>query len=296
MKINIKKNIVIIRIENGLGNQLFQYAYARALKEKMVDVRLDLDKSYATSFFIHKNNDFRENGIQNFNITLPTINVEKYKKYNYIKRDSIKNKIIFNLAKHGLWKYKFYEELVQHDFDKPLNIKGNYYIRAWFEDERYFKQIQNILFKELTPKKKIRISKKLHQALEYKESVSLHVRRGDFVKIKNVLSVTYYKKAIDLIRSKNENPLFIIFSDDLDWVKRNLYLEQNCIYVNEDGTLEDYEELFLMSRCKSNIISNSTFSWWGAWLNRNPEKIVVAPKKPWLSKQGNIIPDDWITL
>ena len=92
------------------------------------------------------------------------------------------------------------------------------------------------------------------------------------------------------------SPLFVVFSEDIDWVKKNLDIGTDCIYVNEKGTLQDYEELFLMSRCRSQIISNSTFSWWGAWLNRNPQKVVIAPRQPWLSRQTNIIPVEWVVL
>ena len=106
-------NLLIIRIGEGLGNQLFEYAYARAWKEKGLDVRLDMNKTYDDAFIKYKNNDPRENCIQNFNITLPEIDVTAYRKYNYLKQETIKDKIIFHLAKHKLWKYKFYEEPMQ---------------------------------------------------------------------------------------------------------------------------------------------------------------------------------------
>lgn len=289
--------MIIIRIENGLGNQLFEYAYARALKEKGYDVRLDLGKAYEDSFFKYRDNDVRQNSIQNFNITLPAIDVMKYGRYEYIKRDNNKNKIIFWLAEYGLWKYRFYEETICHNIRKPVCLAGNCYIRAWFQDERYFKQIRKILLQELTLKKKIKISKELCEALKSNESVALHVRRGDYVKIHRSLNAAYYNRAISIIKKRYQNPVFLIFSEDLEWVKQNLEITDNCIYVNAEKKLQDYEELMIMSRCKSNIISNSTFSWWGAWLNRNPDKLVIAPKGPWVSiKQKDIIPEEWMTV
>lgn len=288
--------MIIVRIGEGLGNQLFEYAYARAWREKGLDVRLDMNKTYDSAFVQHENNDPRQNIINEFNITLPEINVEEYGKYDFIKQETIKDKVLFCLAKHGLWKYKFYEEGIQQAIKAPVCLKGNYYVRAWFQDERYFKQIRKILLEEITPRRRIRISRELRQALEYEESVSLHVRRGDYVKIRNTLNASYYNKAIETIKTKYRNPLFLVFSEDMDWVRRNLDVGDNCLFINEDRRLQDYEELWIMSRCKSNIISNSTFSWWGAWLNRNTDKMVIAPRKPWLSKQKNIIPREWTVI
>lgn len=290
-----RDDILIVRIWEGLGNQLFQYAYARALKEKGLDVRLDMDKSYDEVFIKDPRHDIRQVGLQNFNITLPTMNVEEYGKYQYIRRDSIRDKAIYNMAKCGLWRYKFYEEFTNCKGSVPAysartaNLKGSYYIKGWFQDERYFKQIRKKLLVELRPKRRIQISKELSQALSYDKCVSMHVRRGDYVKVKSVLDIKYYKKAIMRMKSLYKEPLFLIFSDDLDWVKKNLDIGSDCIYVNENRILQDYEELIIMSRCKSNIIANSTYSWWGAWLNRNPEKIIVAPQSQLNPKSKNMI-------
>lgn len=289
-----KNNIIIVRIGEGLGNQLFEYAYARAWKEKGLDVRLDMNKTYDDYFIKYRNNDLRQNCIQNFNITLPIIDVAAYGKYDYLKQETIRDKAIYNLARHGLWKYKFYEEPMQNR--KLICLHGNYYVRAWLQEERYFKQIRNILLRELTPKKKIKLSNELCQILEYEESVSLHVRRGDYIRIQNTLNAAYFNKAAAMIKQYYRHPFFVIFSEDIEWVRKNLDIGENWIFVNENRKLQDYEELFLMSRCRSHIISNSTFSWWGAWLNRNPQKIVIAPRQPWLSTQKNIIPKEWIVF
>lgn len=285
----IEENIVIVRIWEGLGNQLFQYAYARALSEKGLDVRLDMDKTYDEVFPKIRSHDRRQNSIQNFNLALPEIDVEKYGKYKYIKRECLKDKVIFHLAVRGLWNYKFYEEVVSQYSRKSACIRGNYYVKGWFQEERYFQHIRQELLKELTPKKKIRISRELRREIDYEESVALHVRRGDYVRTRNALNLSYYKNAIAYIKEHCQNPHILFFSDDLSWVRKNFGKEENYIYVNEDGRLKDYEELLVMSKCKSNIISNSTFSWWGAWLNRNSEKIVIAPRNCWLPRQKNMI-------
>lgn len=283
-----RNGIIIVRICEGLGNQLFQYAYARALKEKGLDVRLDLGKAYEGAFPRNRKYDVRYNCVQKFRISLMAIDVERYGKYQYIQCDNITNRIICSLARHGLWRYKFYEAVKRKYSRKFVNVKGNCYIKGWFHDERFFKHIKKELLEELRPKEKIRISKELREILEYEESVSIHIRRGDYVKIRNDLSISYYKNAVAYMKEHYHTPSFLIFSDDLDWVKRKLDIG-DCVYINEDRKLQDYEELIIMSRCKSNIISNSTFSWWAAWLNRNPDKIIIAPKNSLLPRQTNTI-------
>lgn len=287
--------MIIVRIWEGLGNQMFQYAYARALMEKGEDVRLDLEKAYEETFETYRNNAVRKNSIQNFRISVPPIDLEEYKKYKYLYRNTWIRKIIFWLGKHSLWKYRFYEESVQGYSERSAGLRGNYYVKGWFQSERYFKEIRAVLLKEYLPEKKIRISKELREALKDPESVSLHIRRGDYVRINLALSIIYYEKAVRYIKQIYKNPLFMIFSDDLDWVKKNMKITERYIYVNEDRKLKDYEELMIMSRCKSNIISNSTFSWWAAWLNQNRDKTVIAPKK-WIKGQGNIVPEEWTVL
>ena len=291
----MERDIIIVRIWEGLGNQLFQYAYARALKERGLDVRLDLNKAYDDAFLKNPSHDVRQSGIQHFNITLPEMDVETYGKYRYLSQNTLKDKALCKMAKCGLWKYGFYEERVNKRGAVPryslsaANRKGSCYIKGWFQDERYFSAIRRKLLKEITPRDKVQISAELRQALAYRECVSLHVRRGDFVKSKRALDAGYYKRAIMYMRRHLREPLFLVFSDDLDLVRKHLDVGDNCIYVNEGRNLQDYEELFIMSSCQNNIIANSTFSWWGAWLNRNPKKMVIAPGRTVNVQNGMIL-------
>lgn len=133
--------------------------------------------------------------------------------------------------------------------------------------------------------------------------VSLHVRRGDYVQNPHVLrdfgvcSLQYYTRACEHITAHAKTPTFFVFSDDIPWVKENLLLGDTAIYVQDSG-LSAAEELVLMSRCTHHIIANSSFSWWGAWLDPNPKKIVVAPT-PWFDRtryNTHIIPASWIQL
>ena len=285
--------MVIIRIWEGLGNQMFQYAFARALKEKGLDVRLDLDRSYDEAFGKKRKHNARFNSVQNFRITLPRIDVCKYGRYFYLRRGNCVERFFFNFSSYGLGKYKFYEEVSAEYSDVWSQISGECYIKGWFQSEKYFKDIREILLKEFVPREKIKISKQLRYAIDDRESVALHVRRGDFVKIGQTIGLEYYTEAVALMKKKYNNPIFLVFSDDIEWTKRNLGIDGRCVYV--DGDFKDYEELFVMSRCRSNIIANSTFSWWAAWLNSNGDKYVIAPNK-WAKGQENIIPNEWCRI
>lgn len=287
--------MIIVRIWDGLGNQMFQYAYARALKARGVVVRLDLLRAYDKAFGRYYKHDLRVNSIQNYRLEIDPIDLVKWKKYSYLARDTYAKKLLYWLGKHRLLKYKFYEEKTQEYSERSAGLKGNYYVKGWFQNELYFREIREQLLKEFVPRKKIKVSKELREAFENEESVSIHIRRGDYVRVNNSLSYLYYDKAVSFIKTRYKTPLFLIFSDDLEWVKENVAIDGPCLYVNEDRTLQDYEELFIMSRCKSNIIANSTYSWWAAWLNRNKDKIVIAPKT-WFAGQKKIVPDDWLVL
>lgn len=287
--------MIIVRIWEGLGNQMFQYAYARALQAKGMNVRLDMGKAYDEMFGKYRNHIQRTTSIQNFNLRIKPIDVYKYGRYSYLNQDTLVRKMLYVLGKNGMWLYNFYEEEEQKYSEKTEKIKGNYYIKGWFQSERYFKDIRNVLLKEFTPKKRINISKEIREALDNPQSVSVHIRRSDYVKIRNTVNLLYYQMAIQYIRQLYQNPIFLVFSDDLDWVKDNIPMTGEVIYVNEDKKMQDYEELLVMSKCRSNIIANSTFSWWAAWLNQNKEKCVIAPKK-WFPGQEGIVPKEWIML
>ena len=116
--------MIIVRIWEGLGNQMFQYAYARSLRARGLDVRLDLGKAYDDSFEKYRNHQQRDNSISNFRITVPKMDVNKYRKYSYLQRDTVVNRMQFWLATHFLWKYRFYEEEIQQFSLKSQKIKN----------------------------------------------------------------------------------------------------------------------------------------------------------------------------
>ena len=129
--------------------------------------------------------------------------------------------------------------------------------------------------------------------------VSVHIRRGDY--LNNVgrfglCELSYYREAIKYIKSIVDNPKFVFFSDDMAWAKDNIDNDE-AVFVSWNQGKDSWQDMYLMSHCQHNIVANSSFSWWGAWLNGNPHKVVVAPKKWFMySPNYDIIPDNWITI
>lgn len=287
--------MIIIKLKGGLGNQLFQYALGRNISSSTnKEVKFDL------SWFKHFPQ--RQYKLDNFNTKVDVANFFETIGIKKFKRKDGRRFLILNLFKrhqsvHITEKeYNFQPQIFQ--------LNKNSYLEGSWQSYKYFKDIKNTIREELTIKEKTsepfdKIMKKTKEV----NSVSLHVRRGDYTteKVQQVLklcSLNYYRKAISVIKEKINNPTFFIFSDDIEWVKKNLKTNSPTVFVS-DYKIEDYEELLLMSMCKHNIIANSSFSWWGAWLNNNPHKIVIAPKK-WFNdeniKTKDLISKDWVQL
>lgn len=288
--------MIVIRIWEGLGNQLFQYAYARALQLRTKQlVYLDVNRPYA--MVLEGNRVHRQYTLDKFNIKLRAY--EKVDKtFFFLEQKNWVHKFLFFISKKKYTNIHFYEEESVIYKDELKKITGNYYMMGWFQNEKYFIDYRKELLKDLKPCKKIRISKHLKQLLANENTVSIHIRRGDYRMQNNVLPISYYESAVQIIEKKIENPHYIVFSDDVDWVKENFIFLRNKTYISQEH-LEDYEELLVMSRCKHNIIANSTFSWWGAWLNTNTNKIVIGPRRWFIGGMNspiNIMPEGWIRI
>ena len=214
---SVSKPSVIVRIWDGIGNQLFQYAYARALKERGIEVAIDLNKAYEKELFGYTPSAPRENAIQQFNITLSEIDVEAYGKYDYLRRYNYYHKIKYSLAKQGLWKYRYYKDPTAMYSERVDRITGHYYLIGWFQSEKYFKNIRHILLEELTLKSKPVISSDIGKYLNNPECISVHVRRGDYIKYNWDLPVEYYRKATETVKEKYKHPCFLVFSDDFNY-------------------------------------------------------------------------------
>ena len=291
--------MIITKLKGGLGNQLFQYATGKRLAlDRNVPLKLDIS-SYDNQPLAETPRKY-ELGYLNTESEIATIEEIKNLKYPYG---------IFSKC----WRFtkqKIFRQFYTGYNPSILKIPKSYYLEGYFKNEEYFKPIEEIIRKEIALKEPF--GPKGQTAKEEIEKtiipVSLHIRRGDYAQdsttaaYHGTLPIEYYRKAMAFLIEKIGPFQLFVFSDDINWAKENLTFEspsQLPVHFVSCEEIKDYEELFLMSLCKHNIIANSSFSWWAAWLNQNSDKIVIAPKR-WLAKTGNDyykeIPQPWIKI
>ena len=279
--------MIITKIKGGLGNQLFQYAVGRAvaLRHK---VPLKFDTTIFETYKLH--NGYR---LDQF-----AIKADIAADNEIINLKGRNNVLVSVLRKAGLLKRKsYFKEKRSSYFDASVFKNNSVYLDGYWQNELYFSDIRELLLKELSPNISMNdLSCAYLECIKQNNSVSIHVRRGDYLNLKNinVLDIDYYMKAVKYIRTIVEKPTFFIFSDDLEWCRSSFSFLDDCIYV--ERTQSEIDDLRLMSFCQHNIIANSSFSWWGAWLNQNPNKTVIAPKGWLLNDPGSsdVIPSDWV--
>lgn len=285
--------MIITKISGGLGNQMFQYATGRILALKnSTTLKLDIS-SYASDKF------GRHYSLEIFNIKATIATADEIRKLKPVDNFFIqKSPRLFKLASN-LTKSYINEKFTGGKISKD---EENLYLDGFWQNEKYFIEFTDQIRQDfkLKPRPDKNVAGYLKK-IKTTDSVSIHVRRGDYVSIARIgqgvgiCGVKYYQRAIKFITKKTRNPVFFIFSeaDGLDWVKQNLKFESPLVLVKSS---KDYEDLRLMSLCQHNIVANSSFSWWGAWLNENPKKIIVAPD-PWFNnKKTDIIPHGWFKV
>jgi hypothetical protein len=273
-----------VKLQDGLGNQLFQYAVARSLAiRRSTDVLLDT-RSYTWQVL-------RTYGLDNFNIQARKGSKLQIAPYQF-KVQHYRKKLF------GSYSSRYIKEKSTRFDPSVLDLPDHVYLVGYFQSEQYFSDIagtirEDFKLKDELPSHLLDIKKQMKSC----NSVSIHVRRGDFVHLGlHVLPVEYYVRAIGRLRSELSDPVFFVFSDDPEWSKDNLPKGSSYIYVS-DGKTRDFQELSLISHCLHHIIANSTFSWWGAWLNPDTEKKVIAPSV-WFTHNPeldatDIIPKSW---
>jgi hypothetical protein len=283
--------MIIVKLTGGLGNQMFQYATARRLAHvNGTQVKLDL------SWFSNIENieTSRRYELHLFNI------VEEFALPDEVASLKKTKKSILTLFRRSNWIH----EKHYHFNPDILKLPDNVCLEGYWQSERYFKDIENIIRKEFTFKvEPDELNRRFTEAIKNSESVSIHVRRGDYVSdpatynYHGICPIDYYIRGVKEISTRVRNPHFFIFSDDPVWVKENLKLTHPMTFIDHNGPEKAYEDLRLLSLCKNHIIANSSFSWWGAWLSENSRKTVVAPKK-WFNDSAidtsDLLPDSWI--
>lgn len=288
----------IIKISAGLANKMFQYAFYKSVANKGII-------AYTDSISFLPKWEFENVGLSNI---FPNIKLNEADPL-LIKKLAIDTER--DIVSKFKRKLKFIKE--SHYFEPKFSynpflyeLAGDYYFDGFWQTEKYFKNIDaeirhDFEFTAFTDPRNIEISKKLNN----KSSVSIHIRKGADYQKKSVIGtcdVNYYKQAIDYIKKNVDNPIFFVFSDNHQWVKKNLTdFDYIPIDWNPTSGLANYLDMQLMASCSHNIIANSSYSWWGAWLNPNKNKIVIGPKK-WFNLDqlqydyADVIPDNWVRL
>lgn len=297
--------MIIVNIIGGLGNQMFQYAFGYAMAQRMqTELKLDIHK--LDTRIVIEGYTLREYGLGLYHITNKVASFDEVVMLMY-QEETLLQKIARKLArKQRAYSASCYPECSSHFDENILHLHGNFYFIGYWQNEKYFREYSQDIRNIFTLKKSIQQTTEQYKQLIINcNSVGVHIRRGDYVtnphtnSVHGTCDLAYYRNAVALIQEKSADPHFFIFSDDLEWVKANFDFIEQKTFVELDEAAPDHEEMYLMSQCQHNIIANSSFSWWGAWLNQNPQKIVIAPKK-WFRDQTrntkDIIPETWIRL
>ncbi len=288
--------MIIVKLIGGLGNQMFQYAVGRHLAIRNESIlKLDISgfKNYTLRNYDLNHFDIQENiaTLEDLSRVLfpsgkPIHKIEKYLKMKFA----------------NVQKIQYIKEQDINFHPAILSLGDNTYLDGYWQSEKYFSDIEDVIRKEFTVKSKPDpINESYLGEIRDCESVSVHVRRGDYVsnpttaQVHGFLGLGYYQKALSIILENTDRPHFFVFSDDLEWAEGNIKTDAPITYVKYNGA-KNYEDLRLMSACKHHIIANSSFSWWGAWLSPDREKIVIAPRRWFKSDRLNardLIPESW---
>ena len=289
--------MIAVKLKGGLGNQMFQYAFGRSLAiyyqtNLLLDISELQNKNIQHTYRNYALNVFQIKA----SIAQQKLQVEKENKKSFLR--------FFDLRKSKK-PFKLITERKFH-FDAEIGkASDNCYLDGYWQGPLYFIDIENEIradFKLSIPLSPI--AEPFLNRINSCNAVSIHIRRGDYVtnaetnSYHGICDLEYYKAAVKIIKSKISNPVFFIFTDDMDWVNVNFIIDATFILVSQKE-LTQFDDLQLMCACKHAIIANSSFSWWGAWLIANREKIVVAPSK-WFQNSSvntdNLFPKSWLRI
>ena len=295
--------MIVSQLTGGVGNQLFQYACAKSLAlRSKEDLFLDI-----SSFSWDTLRDF---GLNSFLIPLK---IATDVDIAYVKDSTplILDRFYYRFSRKELPYFRssiIQEPSFLYDTNFLKYRDKNVYLRGYWQSEKYFNSIRTTLLKELSIDEStasVMYKEQRDLIQKYPDSISIHVRRGDYVTNTETQAyhgscdLSYYQEAMQLIQQSVDSPTYFVFSDDKEFVRAMFGAEKNVFFI--ENIPSDYEELILMSLCKHNIIANSSFSWWGAWLNQHEAKKVIAPKR-WFADSAmqnltsDLLPTNWIKI
>lgn len=283
--------MIIIRLRSGLGNQMFQYAFFKQMQQWHGPEKVKLDIS---TYHWKAHNGLELDRVFNINLL----------------KDSVPDSVSLGFADVG---YKLHHRILRRLRGKKhrsyLNWKNipfddyksldDVYIEGYWNNEMYFSGVKDQI-RELYQFRNIRLTNYQSEILndiETSESVSVHVRRGDYKKFPEAFPMCtpdYYRTAIELLSREGKKLKCFVFSDDLKWCRKELNFLPDVVFVENPVQNHAYKDMMLMSRCRNNIIANSTFSWWAAWLNNNPARKIIYPESA--MRVYTSMPEGWIKL
>lgn len=298
----------IVSIFGGLGNQMFQYAFAIALKQKYQNevVKIDTQLYRFPIMKTYKGNNFYHNGFE-INKVFPNSCLSVASWFDIMKVSYYLPNYILNRAVRRLFSRRRTEFIQSKDEpyifnSEALTIDASFFEGYWFSPKYFDFCRQKILEAFYFPPFESIDNQELAKILYLSNSVTIHIRRGDYLNnplYKDICTIDYYKRAVIRIKELVENPVFYIFSNDQEWCKQNLSCllnEDEMVFVNNNKGEKSYLDMQLMSISRCNILANSSFSWWGAYLNQRDDHIVIAPCK-WVNIPCNdVYCSDWIKI
>lgn len=272
----MKTHVIAI---GGLGNQMFEYAFLLALRNQGHDVVLD------TSYygFLHMHNGYELDRVFGINEEI-------------VNKQGLHILFLRFLNKFASPSYYLIDSL---EYNAHYLNSPSRFLKGYWQDERYFKDIDATIREAFQFKDVDRVNLDFAKEMQDCNSVSVHIRRGDYSYYgMTLIGEDYYKRALGYIGDRIDSPVFYFFSDD-EYVAKRIAEKLNvvCRFVTHNRDVDSYKDMYLMSHCRHNIVANSSFSWWGAWLNRNNEKIVIAPAL-WDDKKPSFHPQlsEWVLL
>lgn len=297
------RNLVLIKLNGGLGNQMFQYAVAYTIALQY-NSTLVLDHQLFKLTKKKPGHTPRRFELEIFGIDHRIATKEDIQYFqNLSLKNKIRRKLCFNYPK--LFSEKNFE--YQHAIEEAL---PPVYLKGFFQSYKYFESFSKEIYELfLFPPDKLNSENKvILKKIGNTQSVSVHIRRGDYVQdnitqqFHGNCSLGYYTQAISEMVKQNKEVEFFFFSDDMEWVEDQFNsFDIRKTFVTSNRGNNSWIDMFLMSKCEHNIIANSSFSWWAAWLNKNDKKIVISPKQ-WFRNPDkaklthDLIPHEWMRL
>lgn len=292
----------IVKLMGGIGNQMFQYAFAKSIGEDVL-----FDKTWFADF----DNKYRDK-LALYALDSLNTNVE-FATEEQIKECLEESKLAYKLTNiDKVFHIKLFHtnriyEKVRNKYDPELcKIQGNAYYEGYFQTPKYFENIKDLLIRDFAPAKELTDENKaVLDKIKNTNSVAISTRRGDYVKFGYALEGDYYDAAMEEIAKRVENPVFYLFSNDIEWSIKNINTNNKFTVI----PCESFDKncgfvcgMYLMSHAKHNIITNSTYPWWAAWLNNNQDRVTIAPKG-WIKAKTivatsfeDLMPENWIKI